>query len=491
LPVPEPARLEGLPEAERNAQLRRLDWRFLLRMPDGPGDADLAVMKRARQGELADAYNALRSGGEVHLTRRLPIPGASRRARLALERAGFVDVRVHWPWPPAVRASPQFWTPVEEPAAADHLLRARPPTDRRRAVGRRLWRIAAAIGALAPLSVIGRKPGGPATGGEEIEAALDRIPGHAGAPRSWLLLTGGKRSINKVVGLAFAAGSRRPRCVVKFARVAAAEAGLEHEAATLEAIEAERPELPGVPRLLTRGRRVGRLAIAETAIEGTPMLATLTPPAFPELAEKLTEWLIQLAGSGPPLPRSRWWGRLVAEPLADFEQGFGHAVEIDVSAIRELLEELPDLPVVCEHRDCSPWNVLLTHDGEPALLDWESSEPCGLPGLDLVYFLANAAFVIEGVLESGRTLEAYAHLLDAETATGRVFAECVSRYCDRLGLSPESLVALRSLCWIVHSRSDRRHLEMDAGAPPSPAALQGSTYLGLLREDLMRWKALR
>lgn len=487
--MPDPATADGLREPQLNAQLRRLDWRFLLRLPEEPGDADLVVLERAGRSELAGALAALRPGGEVRCEWRLPLPGGARRARRALERAGFEDVRVHWAWPAARNASPQFWIPLDEPAAATHLFRMRPPANRRQAMARRLWRIAASLGVLAPLSVIGRKPGGGSPGDDEIEMLLDRLPGDGGSSRAWLLLTGGGRSINKVVGLPFGPAGRAPRRVVKFARVAEADAGLEREASALRTIEAEHPALPGVPRLLASGRRVGRLAIAETAIDGRPLLPALTPRTFPELAMKLTEWLICLAGNGTPRPRSEWWERLVATPLEGFEQRFAPIVgTAAVARAHQLLDLLPDLPLICEHRDCSPWNVLLTPGGEPALLDWESAEPHGLPGLDLIYFLANAAFVIEGALESGRTWEAYSRLLDPASPTGEVFARCVSRYCDRLDISPETLAHLRLLCWIVHSRSDYRHLEMNTNGPPDPDALRDSLYCGLLREDLDRWE---
>lgn len=477
---------EALPERRRNARLRQLDWRFLLRLPQQPEGGELITLERAGHAELKAALSTLPPGGEVHCERRLALPGAVRRARRAFERAGFEDIRIHWAWPPARRAAPQFWLPLEEPAAAAHLWRLQPAANRRRAAARRLWRIAASIGMLAPLSVIGRKPG--TEGGDEIEALLDGVSGEAGSDRSWLLLTGGRRSINKVVGLPFDAAGGAPRHVVKFARVAAAEAGLEREASVLRAIEAERPALPGVPRLLGSSRRAGRLAIAETALAGRPLLTALNPQTFPQLAMKVTEWLIRLAGSDPPRPRADWWARLVAAPLEDFEQRFAPVAQAAGARAHELLERLPDLPLACEHRDCSPWNVLLTASGEPALLDWESAEPRGLPGLDLVYFLANTAFVIEGALESGRTREAYTRLLDPTSPTGGVFARCVSRYCDQLDLAPETLARLRSLCWIVHSRSDYRHLEMDANAPPDPSALRSSFYLGLLQEDLRRWE---
>ena len=155
-----------------------------------------------------------------------------------------------------------------------------------------------------------------------------------------------------------------------------------------------------------------------------------------------------------------------------------------VARARHRLDDLGDLPEACEHRDCSPWNVVLTADGDPGLLDWESAEPHGLPGLDLAYFLANCAFVLDGALESGGTRESYARLLDPATPYGAVAAACAAEYCERLGIDADAYARLRLLCWIVHCRSDYRHLTMAAAGTPSPEALRGSAFLGLVEAEL-------
>ena len=284
-----------------------------------------------------------------------------------------------------------------------------------------------AAAALAPAG--SRRPAG--------TAVRDRAsPGRAGRPlRRPLLLTGGHRSINKVVGLAFEEGGGRPTQAVKLARVPEAEPGLEREAEVLGRLGEERPELDGVPRLLGRVRRCGRMGVAESPIEGESMLAALTPATFPELARRVTRLLIDLAGEERPSPESAWRQRLVEEPLGRFEQDFGPALEPGVAArARAPPRGLGDLPNVCEHRDCSPWNIVLTDGGRPALLDWESAEPRGLPGPDLVYFLANSAFVLDGALEAGKTRESYAALLDPATPSRRGGAECVDAYAEALGL---------------------------------------------------------
>jgi hypothetical protein len=392
-------------------------------------------------------------------------------------------VRVYWPGPLPHRP-PQFWLPVASKEAAAYVLAERRAESLTERALHGLWRLARAAGLLAPLYVIGRR-----ASGEEAED----LPLPSSAPL--LLLTGGHRSINKVVGLAFEEGVEKPTAAVKFARVAEAEPGLGREAEALHRLAEERPGLRGVPGFRGEGRRAGRLAVVEEAIEGRSLLDTLTPANFESVALRVTRLLIQLAqadGTKTVYFSSRrpleWRERLVDEPLVDFERNFGGVVAAgSVLAIRSILGDLGELPAVPEHRDCSPWNVVFTPDGEPALLDWESAEPDGLPGMDLVYFLANCAFVLDGALESGRTRETYAKLLDPRTDYGRIARRARHEYMSALGIGGADFRRLRLLCWIVHSRSDYRHLQLESLGGPPPRQLLEAPFLGLVAEELWRY----
>jgi hypothetical protein len=496
---------EQLPEQQLNELLRRADWRFLLHGAETPWVADLtsgrdsqAIALIAAQGEpppgeadvaaigfpsrlaLRAAIDAVHLGGEVVCLWRLPRPFGARRAAARLRKAGLTDVRVFWPGP-VPQHPPQFWLSLDSPPASAHLLAARPARSMLQRALRPLWRTCARAGLLAPLCAIGCVPDG------EGERAEDKLEASFPASGGQLLLTGGQRSINKAVGIPFENDSGAPATVVKFARVAAADEALAREAATLRLVERDRPGATRVPRLLAEGKRAGRHALAESAVHGEPLIAALSPTNFEQLAAGVGEWLVNLSGGGEDRSREEWWPRSAREPLERFEQDFGEVIAADsLERLREQLVTIGELPEACEHRDCSPWNVVLDQSGAPGLHDWESAEPHGLPGLDLTYFLANCAFVLDGALESGRTRESYRRLLDPDTPYGAVAAGCAERYCERVGITAADYARLRLLCWVVHSRSDHQHLTMAAAGPPSHEALRTSSFLGLLETELER-----
>ena len=432
---------EALPEARRNPLLRRGDWRFAL-----------------PEAELVESW-------------KVPWPGRARRARQRAEAAGYEDVRIYWPGP-LPRQLPQFWLPVDSGEATGYLLAERGADSPSEKALHRFWRLVRRAGLLAPLYVVGRRRSNQAEGDVELPPS---------APL--LLLTGGHRSINKVVGLAFEPSRARPSAAVKFARVPEAEPGLEREARVLRRLGEERPDLGGVPRLRSKGRRAGRLAVVEDVVEGRSLLDLLQPDNFEEMALRVARLLIDLART--EVPGAEWRQRLVEEPLAEFESQFGPVLGAPaIAQVREMLAGVGELQPAPEHRDCSPWNIVIAPSGEPVLLDWESAEPDGLPALDLFYFLANCAFVLDEAFEGGSVRETYARLLDPAGEYGQVAQRAVTEYASALRIPPEDFRRLRLLCWIVHSRSDYRHLQLEAGGTPRPEDLRKGIFLGLIEEEL-------
>ena len=298
------------------------------------------------------------------------------------------------------------------------------------------------------------------------------------------LVTGGSDDVNKVVALVFPTGGRRPSLVVKFARIAPAIAGMQREAMMLTRLE-QRTGKPveGVPRLLVELPALSN-ALVETYVPGVAMTTQLTEKTFAQLASAATGWLSELAGGVVRSESSNWWQRIAEPALERFDRVHGR--NVDPALLRDTVDRLQSLaafPLVPEHRDFAPWNLLVSEGGKLGVLDWESGEPDGLPFLDLVYFLAYLAFDLENAIAFRRPVETYRSLLDERTTVGGVGTECMSRYAAAFALRDADLPALRLLTWLLHATSDARALEP---VPASPGADRGALFLALWEEEARR-----
>ncbi len=426
--------------------------------------------------------------------------GSAHAIRQALADAGAGDVDVYVPWPTAAR--PRAWIPAGDDVAAAHVIasiRGRGfVRGVLRGVQRAVWRARfrrgiglasrAVFRTAGPAPVEARRSNGlrlPTS----VAGAIDDCWAEWGLGRRpagyrTALVTGGSADVNKVVALVFPEGGRRPSLVVKFARIVEAIPGMKREAMVLTRLE-QRPGKPidGVPRLLLEVPELSN-ALVETYVPGVAMTTQLTGKTFAELAAAATGWLSDLAdGAAPSEPRT-WWPRIAEPALERFDRVHGRRA--DPALVRgtvERLRSLGALPVVPEHRDFAPWNLLVSEGGQLGVLDWESAEPDGLPFLDLVYFLAYLAFDLENAITSRRPVETYRSLLDARTTVGGVARECMSRYAAACALRDADLPALRLLTWLLHATSDARALEP---APASVSTDRGALFLALWEEEARR-----
>jgi hypothetical protein len=515
---------ERLKEGERNRHLRRVDWRFLLPDPApahclclgseaiaaGLGficgdvvsgldvevsDRDLVVAVNPSLATLKLIRSRLQPGGACYTEWSLVLPGARKRVRRRLAAAGFVDVRCYWCWPTPGQGQPSFWLPLDAPGALRHFLATRAPglgllARTRNAIRRRVWQRLFRLGMLGSLCVTACTPPDPKCGRAHpvMETIRDRWVGWGLGPTppnnlSVVLLTGGERAINKVVGLVGAEPQGQPRVALKMARTEEARTGLNREATVLSILNARRAgNVPGVPQVLFFDPATSTLA--ETALTGLPLVARPSRDTFRNIAQAATIWLSTLAGQEPPVPQSAWWDRLVAPVLAEFEQVWGSVVDphLPRTATRAL-GGLGALPLVCEQRDFAPWNVLADQTGALTILDWESAEPDGLPALDLIYFLSYLSFFRDGATRTGRVRASYRASLDPRTFTGGVRAACLARYARETGLDLGALPGLSMLTWMVHARSEYRRFVADAGGPPGLDLLRSGVFAGLLEEE--------
>jgi hypothetical protein len=510
-----PSGIVDAAESERNRALRRADWRYLLpgaevhrvlclggaelraacalvgtRVDEAPSAGvayDLVVAENPDASTLRAMAAALQPDGACYTewTRRAPVGAA--HVRRALEHAGFRAPRTYQPWPSLSRC--EAWVPTEGDAARHFWGSAR------RSAASRRDRIHALAGAVrARTRSLGRVCAVASAPSADARPALLRLAydahavGTAEADRSGdpslLLITRGERTVGKVVALVFDGGAA-PSLALKTARTRDAGRGLHREAEALDAVAALHPRgMPGVPRVRFRDALFSRLVVGETALVGTPLAALLTEREYPRLVARVTDWLIALARPALNEPRELAWETLLAPTLDRFATEFGSVVDANrLARARELVRALGALPVVCEQRDCSPWNVFEGPDGI-VVLDWESAEPRGLPAMDLVYFATHAAYYLERAWVSGRFEAAHAAAWSHSTVIGRANHACAERYFDRLELDVALLRPIRLFAWALHAHSDWVHLRDDAGGAPTPDRLSGSRFLRLFNMEL-------
>lgn len=507
------------PEQRRNARLRRADWRFLLPSPHprrvfclgagsladavaaiadevvsraGSSDCDLAVATDPDAAMLVQLRDALVPGGTCYIEWHGRRGGVDQMER-ALRAAGFDDVTCYRPWP-APDALPLYWIPVGAAGASAYV------RSRRRLPGGRLRRLVSEVHRRAldllrgcpgaTICALARRPGAPPSDEPTPAAWLRQGWPHwgLGPPPdrlSTLLVTGGPRSVSKVVLLAFAEPSPIPVVAVKAPRVEESADGVRREGEVLAGLSAR--GLAGVPRLLARRETGGAPLVGETAIVGRPLETLLTRASMGAWSGKVTDWLAALSSPEPPRPPAHWREAIVEPALARFVELFGEVV--DRGLLREaeaIIRGLGALPSVPEQRDLGPWNVLVTPAGGIAVLDWESAEVDGLPALDLLYYLAYAAFSADRARDRESRVASFGRSLDATTFTGAIRRDCLARYAGALGLEASQLASLRALVWLIHAPSDARHAAADAGGTPPAELLSRSLFLGLWEEEVRR-----
>ena len=497
-----------LPERERNRLLRRADWRFLLvnagptrvlctddglrascalvaervdAIPDDTAAYDLVVLTDPDSAALASAFARLRVGGEVYCE----FEGSARAdITQCVERAGFQRVRCYTPWPAPPHA--EVWIPLDAPQVFDYYERV----DRhvysglKHRLGARVRRSRArkkiSRETANPICALAQKPGEGVHTDSPVVAAAVRETGTSGSAVRIGLMTGGPRSISKIVGLGFIAESASPSFAIKWPRVAESEAGLRREADALAASHSRGPA-PGVPRLLARVDDASPLAVAESAARGAPIFPRLTKKNVESLTRLGATWLSDFNARERGVLMDEITTRaMVTREIQRFGETFGPVIDGRLlEQTSRLCEPLGEIPSVIEHRDFGPWNLFLDDTRRITVLDWESSRLRGLPLLDLIYFITYMAFFVDGAMVSRKFEQSYRATLDARTAMGALRRELVEQHRDQLGLSHAAVRALRALCWIGHAESEFQAFSADAGGKPSLETLRESVFARL------------
>jgi hypothetical protein len=276
------------------------------------------------------------------------------------------------------------------------------------------------------------------------------LEGHGvkGTP-SCILLTPRFMASRHVVVLVLGTETGRPCLVAKLPRLRDDDAGIQREAANLRQLERARVGGdPGVPRVLALERFEGQAILLETALAGRPMDRAAVRSDPGRCLAAVVEWTGALPSTAPAERHAGRYEELLAGPLrrAGGDARLPAEWRRLVERTLELVAPLRDvaLPLVFEHGDLSDPNLLWLDGGRVGVVDWELSEPHGLPAHDLCFFLA---FVAVATARARRLTTQVRAFHDAFVRPGGWARPLLAAHADRLQVRRSLLAPLLVACW--------------------------------------------
>lgn len=288
----------------------------------------------------------------------------------------------------------------------------------------------------------------------------------------WILSARGEYSTRKVLFFLTAPDRQTPSYIIKMTRDPAFNVRLENEyqaLATLSARGVGSPET--LPQPLFCGHHAGLAIVGESIIAGEPFAKKTQRNANCPALQAAIHFLVTLgtatADSTAATPRQ------VAQALQTLFSRFQAIYQLTPAHAAFLAEQIQQIsnctaafPLVFQHGDPGPWNMLVTPSGQVALLDWEAAEAQGMPLWDLFYFLRSYALDIARAGGVNEGLQGFTQQFLADTPLSRLLVETVHDYCQAIGLPATVVLPLFYTCWMHRALKEATRLpanQVDTG----------------------------
>jgi aminoglycoside phosphotransferase (APT) family kinase protein len=316
---------------------------------------------------------------------------------------------------------------------------------------------------------------------------VQSLAAQAGVPlqgHRWGFAAIGEYSSQKVLFFLFRGEDEAPQYVVKITRDPSLSPRLENERRALGLLgETDFGAASALPRPVFFGYERGLAVLGETAIDGVPFKQRTTGTVDCPFARAALDWLVELGITTASRPAGG--ARDVADELEALFQRFrkiyrlSRAHEAFLGAqIEALASSENGFPLVFQHGDPGPWNLLITAAGEPAFLDWEAAEPSGMPLWDLFHFLRSYGLRVSQAAGTQDPMRSFEQQFLDDSLLGRLLARTTSRYCAETGLPREFVQPLFYVCWV------HRALREVTRLPPD--GVNRGRYVNLLRLSIER-----
>jgi phosphotransferase family enzyme len=462
-------------------------------LPDGSADVVLVAGHRharrlARGGKMQEEVERLlKPGGVVYVEsrfagRRSRPAGAEERQIARLERSTLFWLAPAWGEMrvAAPLADDRAIAYLEKRFLTRRLFRRQLLTRSGRALGRHVLtnRILGRRGALlrGAESALAEGPPGylrsvAASAGTDIDR--DR----------WCLAAPGDYSSQKVLFFLFDGGGETAKSVVKITRDPRLNSRLENEWRALTLLRERGIAIEGtLPSPIFFGYHAELAILGETAVEGAPFRERTRATADCPHARNVVDWLLEFGVATAHRPDGPPDCAAVLEAHLD---RFKDLYRLDSGRHRFLADQVAaiahgenDLPLVFQHGDPGPWNVIVTQGGQPAFLDWEAADPDGMPLWDLFHFLRSFGLSISQRAGRRDPIQSFAEQVLADSKLNRLLVETARRFCAEAALSPGLVEPLFHLCWMHRALKEATRLP--------PERLQSGRYVNLLRLSIDR-----
>lgn len=272
------------------------------------------------------------------------------------------------------------------------------------------------------------------------EVVLDASPWSFGPPRGF--------ASQKVV---FAVDSSRGPLIVKCTQESRFNHRLQSEIDALH-FWADRDRSFDAPSPVFVGEHGGTLVHAQSAVSGRPFREVADPEPRGAHVASGVQALINMAeltkAASTEQERRAAMDMLVDRFIVAYDPppGVREAVHGAAHRVHE-----SGIPTVFMHGDFGVWNLLIAETERLGVLDWENSDPLGVPLWDLFVFMRTVGVFLadaQGVRYSDRT---FSRQFLHPSAIQSVLFSAIGEYCRRVNVPESAVDDLFVMCWVDQS----------------------------------------
>jgi len=268
------------------------------------------------------------------------------------------------------------------------------------------------------------------------------------------LSANGEFQSRKTLFFLFSENETKPSYVAKLSRDPNFNDRVERERDALKQLADLDHSIAGaVPRLAFFGYHNNLAILGQSAINGQPFVERTRATVDCPHARQAIDWIGEL-GTATTESSTQTPGE-TAEALEMLLERFLGLYRLDsrrrkflTSQINKLRETSAVCPSVFLHGDPHSTNLMVTESGGIAFVDWEASDPRGMPLWDLLFFLRAYCMLVTRVRNSADQLKAFEKHFLRRSSLHTLILESVEGYCEKLDLPTDLIEPLFYTCWI-------------------------------------------